>query len=398
MAVYEYTAKDESGANFAGIYSDVGSIAVLRRELAKMGFTLLRARRKKTPAQKPRKIKRAEVVTFAYELAGMCSAGLSIIKALETLQEQTENPDFKFIISDIKQSVEAGSSLKEAFEKYREVFSDFFLGMLEAGESGGKLSKTLEISAIYLEKQADLKHKVKSVFAYPIIVAILALGVVASMVTFVVPVFSKLYRQLRLPLPGPTQTLISMSTLVRDWWWAILLLIVGFVLLCKRFSKNPYVKARWDGFKLNMPVFANLNRKVVVCRFMRTFAMLASTGVSLVKALGIASVVANNSQLSHIAERLQQSIKAGNPVASSLKDYDIFPPMLIQLAASGEEAGALPEMLNKGVDFLDKDIDRTMNALLVKLEPALTIIMGAAVGFILIAVYLPMFDYMAQLK
>ena len=398
MAVYEYTARDESGSKFAGTYSDVVSIAVLRQELAKIGYTLLKARRKKTPAPKCKKVKQVEVVTFVYGFAGMCSTGLSIIKSLETLQEQTVNPDFKFIISDIKHSVEAGSSLKDAFGKYSDVFSDFFLGMLDAGESGGKLSRALETSAIYLEKQANLKNKVKSVFAYPIIVGIMSFVVAVFMVTFVVPVFSKLYRQLHVPLPGPTQTLVVLSVLVRDWWWVILLLVAGSVLLCRRLSKNPYVKARWDVFKLNMPVFANLNRMVVVSRFVRTFAMLASTGVSFLRALDVASVVADNSRLTDIAGQLQQSIKAGNPVASSLKNYDIFPPMLIQLAASGEEAGALPEMLNKGVDFLDKDIDRTMNALLVKLEPALTVIMGAVVGFILIAVYLPMFDYMAHLK
>jgi type IV pilus assembly protein PilC len=147
-----------------------------------------------------------------------------------------------------------------------------------------------------------------------------------------------------------------------------------------------------------MPVFAKLNRIVVVAHFIRTFAMLVSTGVSLVKALQVASEVVHNSKISQIASRLAESIEAGNSVADSLKNYDIFPPMIVQLAASGEEAGILSEMLNKGVDFLEKDIDRVVNALVAKLEPAMTVIMGIIVGFALIAIYLPMFDYMRHLK
>lgn len=203
---------------------------------------------------------------------------------------------------------------------------------------------------------------------------------------------------MHVPLPGPTQALVNLSTVFRDWWWAVLLAIAGAVLLFRRLSKNPHLKAGWDTFKLNTPVFAKLNRMVAVSRFIRAFAMLASAGVPLVRALEVASLVVNNSRISDITRGLQQSIRTGNSVAGSLKAYDIFPPMIVQLAASGEEAGALPEMLNKGVDFLDKDIDQVVNALMVKLEPAMTVIMGAIVGFILMGVYLPMFDYMAHLK
>lgn len=398
MAVYEYTARDEDGNKFSGTYNDVGSVAVLAEELTKMGDTLLKARRKKTGAEKRARIKQAEVVAFAYKFAGMCSAGLSITRSLETIEEQTENQAFKYVLSDVRGSIETGTTLKEAFEKHKNVFSDFFVGMLEAGESGGRLSETLELSASYMEYQADLKHKVKSAFAYPITVGVMCIVIVTVLVIFIIPVFSKLYQQLHVSLPGPTQALINLSVLVRGWWWLILLFIAGSVFLFQRFSKNPYLKTRWDVFKLNMPVFARLNRMVVVSRFMRTFAMLASAGISFIKALDVARVVANNSRISEIAGQLQQSIEAGNSVASSLKNYDIFPPIITQLVASGEEVGALPEMLNKGVDFLDKDIDRTIKALLVKLEPVMTLIMGIIVGFILMGVYLPMFDYMSRIK
>jgi type IV pilus assembly protein PilC len=398
MAVYEYTAKDETGNTFSGTYNDVENVAVLREELTKMGYALVKAHRKKKPARKRKKVKQLEVVTFAYKLAGMYSAGLSIIRCLETLEEQTENQAFKYIIADIRQSIETGSSLGKAFGKYRNVFSDFFLGMLEAGETGGKLATSLEMSAAYLEKQVDLKRKVKSAFAYPLVVGITCLVVVSFLLVFVIPVFSKLYEQLHVPLPGPTQVLVGISTIARDWWWAILIVAVAAVIILQRLSKNPHIRARWDAFKLNMPVFAKLNRMLVVSQFTRTFAMLASVGVSLIKALDVASVVAHNHKVTEITKELQEAIETGNPVAKSLKEHDIFPPIITQLATSGEEVGMLPEMLNKGVDFLDKDIDRIISALVVKLEPAATVIMGAIVGFILIGVYLPMFDYMRHLK
>ena len=398
MAVYEYVAKDGQGNKYSGVYEDVNSVGVLRDELDKMGDTLVSASRKGNRAKKGARIKQSDVVAFAYKFAGMCSAGLSIIKCLETLEEQTVNPTFKNVLADIRGDIETGASLKSAFEKHREIFSDFFIGMLEAGESGGKIADTLEMSAVYLEKQADLKRKVKSAFAYPITVTVMCVVIVGCLVMFLIPVFSKLYKQLHIPLPIPTQTLLIISVVVKQWWWAIIIAAVGVVYLVRQMLKNKRLRARWDSFKLNMPIFGPLNRLVVVSHFMRTFALLASTGVSFVKALEIAGVVAHNAQMARIAGELQESIKAGNPVASSLKEHSIFPPIIVQLADSGENVGVLPEMLNKGVDFIDKDIDKTISAMLVKLEPAMTVIMGAIVGFILMSVYLPIFNYMAHLE
>jgi type IV pilus assembly protein PilC len=398
MAVFEYTAKDEHGNKFSGVYDDVGSISALRDELTKLGYALVKARRQKTPAQKKGKVKQTDVVTFTYKFAGMCSAGLSIARCLEVLEQQSENQAMKYISSDIRQRVETGSSLKDAFSRHQQVFSDFFLGMLEAGETGGKLSKTLELAAAYLEKQADLRRKIKAAFAYPAIVGVMSFLIIGYLVVVVVPVFSKIYGQMHVSLPGPTQALVILSQIARKYWPFMLLLGAGGVAFFRKFSHRPEVRARWDTFKLNMPVFAKLNRMVVVSRFVRTFAMLASAGVSYIKALSVASLVADNCKVVQIAEGLKEDIERGNPVAGSMGRYDLFPPMIVQLAASGEEAGVLPEMLNKGVDFLDKDIDRTINSLLVKLEPALTVIMGTIVGFILMGVYLPMFDYMSHLK
>jgi type IV pilus assembly protein PilC len=398
MAVYAYTAKDETGDTLIGTYDDIDNVDVLREELSKMGYVLIKARKRRHPTRRHRRIKQSEVVTFIYKFAEMYSAGLSITRCLEVLEEQSKNPAFGYIVADVRQSIENGSSLEKAFGKYSDVFSDFFSGMLEAGESGGKLSEALEMSAEYLEKRLDIKRKIRSAFAYPVMVTVVCFVVVSCLVAFIVPVFSKLYGRLNVELPGPTQALVTLSSLLRNCWWAIPFIVVGAAIILRRLSRSPYVRAKWDVFKLNMPVLGKLNRMVVISHFTRTLGMLTSVGVSPIRALELASVVAHNHKLTGIAKELQGAIETGNSIGESLKNYDIFPPMITQLAISGEEVGEVAQMLNKGADFLDKDIDRTTNALIVKLEPALTIIMGVIVGFILMAVYLPMFDYMQHLE
>ncbi|MCD4830865.1 MAG: type II secretion system F family protein [Anaerohalosphaeraceae bacterium] len=398
MTAFQYEARDEKGDLFIGVYEDVRNLAELRDELCKIGYKLVSAKKRKNIKATLANIKQAEVVEFAYKFAGMSSAGLSIIQCLETLEKQTENEALKSVITDIKRKIELGMSLTDAFDTYRKIFSDFFLGMLEAGESGGKLAESLEISAKYLEKRADMKNKLKAAFTYPIVVSVLCVVIITILIVFIVPVFSKIYSQLGVALPGPTQVLIILSYIMRNYWSIILGIIVAAPFAIHKLRKNAYVRAKWDIFKFKVPVFGKLNRMVTVSNFIRSFAMLSSTGVPIIKALQISSLVAHNWQLSEISNDIQQSIQAGTSVAESMQKHALFPPIIIQLANTGEEAGTLGAMLNKGVDFLEKDIERSIARLMVKLEPILTLSLGLIIGVILMAVYLPMFDYMTHLK
>ena len=398
MTVYDYTAKDRKGEKLIGTYDDIDSVALLRQELDKMGYVLLKARRHKNTTPKRRKIKHSEIVTFIYKFAEMYSAGLSITRTLEVLEEQSNNAAFGSIIADIRQNIENGSSLEKAFGQHRNIFSDFFCGMIEAGESGGKLAESLEMSAIYLEKRMDMRRRIKSAFTYPAVVGVVCVVVVACLIAFIVPIFSKLYKQLHVQLPGPTHALVIFSSLLRGYWWAVPFIAAAVTAALWWLLRNPTIRAKWDIFKLKMPVLGNVNRMVVVSHFTRTFGMLTSVGISPIRALEVASDVAHNHKVAGIAKELQDSIEKGVSVGESLRKHDIFPPIIVQLALSGEEVGQVSQMLNKGADFLDKDITRIVDSLIVKLEPALTVVMGTIVGIILMAVYLPMFDYMQHLK
>lgn len=398
MAAYQYTARDGAGNEFSSLYTNIESMEALRRELVKLGYVLIRARRQRAALRPRSHIRQRDVASFAYKFGGMYSAGLPIAGCLETLEKQTDNRAFRAIIADVRRRVQAGSSLKAAFEPHRRVFSDFFLGMIDAGESSGRLAQSLEASARYLEKRLDLQQKTRAAFVYPIVVGLVCTLVVACLLIFVVPVFSQLYRKMHVQLPGPTRMLVTLSVVLRYWWWMLLPVMAGAVLGARRLMANPNVRIHWDRLKTRMPLLGPLNRCVLVSQFVRTFGMLISVGVPIIEAVETAGRVARNEEILKITDDLRQAIRAGRPISGSLQAHGIFPPMVVQLVASGEEAGILPEMLAKAADLLDKDVDKLAASLLVKLEPALTILMGLVIGLILMGVYLPMFDYMAHLR
>jgi len=398
MAVFEYTARDPAGNEVSSVYTNVESIPALRCELVKLGYVLVRARRQRGSQRSRGRIRQREVASFAYKFGGMFSAGLSITSSLQVLEQQTENEAFRTVLADIRRRVESGSSLKAAFEEHRSVFSDFFLGMIDAGESSGKLAESLDASARYLEKRLELQEKTRAAFVYPMVVGLVCSLVVISLLIFVVPMFSQLYRRLHVELPGPTQVLVALSTFLRTKWWLLVPALAGAVLAVRRLLKDSRVRVRWDRLKIRTPLIGPLSRLILVSQFVRTFGMLISVGVPIIEALDAAGKVVRNEEIARVTADLQQAVRTGHPVAESLRTHSIFPPMVIQLVASGEEAGILSEMLTKAADLLDKDADRLATSLLVKLEPTLTVVMGLVIGLVLMGVYLPMFDYMACLK
>ena len=397
MSTYTYTAKDHQGHKFSGTLDNASSPGDVREELQKMGYSLLSVRKNKKRTNRSKKVSQNEVVEFTFKFAGMYSAGLGVMHCLEVLEEQAENDALKDILSDVRDKVSSGASLKKAFEPYEKIFTSYFLGMVEAGESSGELSNVLDMTAKYLDNKMQIHQKVKHAFTYPIVVVSVCAVVISALIMFVVPMFSKIYSRMNVPLPGPTQFLVYVSEVVHQWWYLIIAVIVVMVFGLKQWLKDPKNKIRVDTLKLKLPVFGKLNRLVVISRFTRTFATLISVGVPLVEALDVANQVAANKHMSHITETLKENIHAGTAVARAFEAHEIFPSIIVHMADTGEQAGRLPEMLIKGSEFVDKDIDRIISSLLVKLEPILTVSMGSLIGVILLAVYLPMIDYMNHL-
>jgi len=401
MATFQYIAEDVRGGHISGVYEDITDPEHLREDLEKLGYRLIEARcidGRKAKENKAGRIRPAEIVAFAYEFSGMFTAGLSVVRCLETMEEQTSNEQMRTILSSVRKSIETGASIAQAFEPYRPIFGDFFMGMLEAGQAGGKLSQTLKTAAEYYEKQLEVRNKIKGAFIYPVVVTLLCAVILGAIVIFVIPVFQKLYQQLHIELPMPTQILILFSELIRHHFYLFPILLGAGYWGWKRVRNHPGVRSRVDRFCLRIPAVGSLIQMILVSRYIRTFAMMSSAGIGVLAALQQARQVCRHATIEAIGQQLEQEIMAGGTISRPLAQQPLFPPVIVQLAHAGEESGTLAEMLTKGADYLDSAIERRTNAILVKLEPMLSVVMGLIIGLILLGVYLPMFDYMSHIK
>jgi len=338
-----------------------------------------------------------DLVIFARQFAVMMEAGIPLITVLKALEKQTENLFLKKVINEIRIDIESGISLSESMEKHPKVFSDFFISMVKAGETAGALNKVLERMAGHLEKQSDLKRTVSGAFAYPTIVGVLALLTGGFLVVVIVPVFKSVYERLNVELPLPTLILIGISNFARGYWWVILIAGAGVVFLFKWIGASSSFKMYIDKFKINMPIFGKLLRKVTAARFIQTLADMMASGVPLLESLRTAERVASNKVVSNIAQAMVGNVQAGGLISEPLQNQDIFSAAITQMIASGEESGRLSFMLEKSADGLDRDVDDTVKRLVVKIEPLMTFFMAVFVGFIAVAIYLPIFDVIKQM-
>lgn len=396
---YEYRARDKTGAVHAG-QMEGSSPSAVAGTLRQKGYVPLRIDEKKMTAlqrdiQIPglkKKVKTTDISIFSRQLATMVNSGLTLIRALTILDQQTENALLKEIIGEVRAAVEQGSSLSAAFEAHPEVFDDLYVSMIRAGEVGGALDETLERLADMLEAQVRLRSKVKSAMAYPAVVLALIVFIVTGMLVFVVPIFESMYSELGGTLPLPTQVLINISDVLTSLWWLISIGLIGAVAGLRRWKQTEAGRAAWDRFKVRLPIFGTVVQKVAISRFARTFAVLSRTGVPVLQALDIVASTSGNWLVSEATADIRASVRRGEPLVAPLHRHEIFPPMVTHMMAVGEETGALEGMLSKVADFYDTEVDDTVNALTSLIEPLLIIVMGLAVGGILISLYLPMFN------
>ena len=396
---FEYKVRDRAGTVQTG-QMEAPSSAAVAKTLRDKGFVPLKIaehrvgsldKELKLPGMK-KKVKPKEVAVFSRQLATMVNSGLTLVRALSVLQEQTQNAAFAEVIADVRARVEQGSSLSASLANHPRVFGTLYVAMIQAGEVGGALDETLVRLADTLESGVRLRSKVKSAMAYPVVVLTLIVLIVSAMLLFIVPIFSKMYAELGGELPVPTKMLVNLSSLLGKFWWLIGMIMVGATMAIKRWIRTPDGRAKWDRFKLRVPIFGKLVQKVAISRFARTMSVLSRTGVPVLQALDIVSITAGNAMVSTALRDVQESVKRGESLAGPLARHEVFPPMVTHMMAVGEETGALDAMLAKVADFYDQEVDDSVNAITSLIEPVLIIVMGVAVGGILISLYLPMFN------
>ncbi|MDP8258575.1 MAG: type II secretion system F family protein [Candidatus Aadella gelida] len=339
-----------------------------------------------------------EVVVFTERLSSMIDAGLPIIKCLYTIRTQEENEDLKRIIYSMCLDLEGGLQLSEALSKYPTIFSDFYVNLVRAGETGGILDEVLERIATYLSKQQYIKREIKKAFAYPTIVLAAAILIVGFLTIFIVPVFADIYRKMGVTLPLPTIILVSISNIVGKYWLLLLVLSIVSAGALKAMYKKPAVRRAIDMMKLNAPIFGTLNRQIAVSRVVRTLAALTTSGIPIMKGLDVVKDISGNIVFADLMDNIKESVREGNMISDTLEESNLFPPMVIQMISAGEVSGALEKMLNKSADFLDRDINYTIGKLVTRLEPALTTMLAFVIGFIAMAIYLPMFDVVSGIS
>ena len=398
MANFGYTAKDKLGKNVKGEIeaSDRAKALALLRE---RDLLVLKLDEKKTGGFSlssikfggQEKIPLDELVIFTRQMATLTAAGITIVTSLDTLAEQAQSPVFKKAIIDAKDSVNTGSSLSEALDKHRSIFSDFFINMVRAGESGGMLDDVLERVATYLEKTNNLQRKIKSAMMYPTAVTGMAVGISALMILKIIPVFKDIFSGFGAKLPGPTQFLIDVSDVSRKYFGVFIIVgILVFVVLKWYLSTE---KGTWqmDEIKLKVPVFGPLQKKVSISKFSRTLSTLVKSGVPILQALEIVSKTAGNVVVEATIIKVMENVKEGESISEPMERSGIFPPLVTRMIAVGEKTGELEKMLTKIADFFDEQVDVMVDSLTSLLEPLIIAFLGIVIGGIVICMFLPIF-------
>lgn len=338
------------------------------------------------------KVTSKDLVIFSRQLSTLIDAGVPLVQGLGILTQQIENKAFKTVIDKLKTDIESGSSIHEAMAKHPEAFEELYVSMVRAGELGGVLDVTLDRLASYLEAAEDLKSKVRGAMIYPAVVFSIAIGVVIFLMVFIIPRFKSIFESFDAELPFATKLMINISSLTAKFFWILPVYGVAFWQSLKWYRKKEEGAKKIDQFLLKIPILGGLLKKVAIAKFTRTMATLIKSGVNILEALEAVSKIAGNKVIELALLETKKSVQEGHRLIEPLKKASIFPPMVIQMIAIGEESGNLEKMLNKIADFYDSEIDAAVKGLTSLIEPIVIVFLGLVVGGIVISMFLPMFD------
>ena len=395
-ATYEYKVRDRSGSLVTGqLVGDNEGLVMAR--LREMGLTPIEVKKANAGLKmeinlRPGRVKLKHLAVFSRQFATMVNSGLPILRALAILSEQTESKELGKTLTQVRVDVEQGASLSGAMTKHPKAFGDLFVAMIKSGETGGVLDNVLLRLADNIEREVELRRKIKSAMTYPIAVVALVVLLMSAMLLFVVPQFESIYAQLGSTLPLPTRILLGLSRAVRTFWWVVILGGIGASFGLKRFKQTPQGRAIIDRLKLKAPIFGALFHKTALARFSSTLGMLLRSGVPILQAMDIVVDTVNNKVIAAAVNDVQGSVREGESIAKPLAKHAVFPPMVVQMLAVGEETGAVDTMLDKVSDFYNSEVSAAVESLTSLIEPALIAVIGGAVGAAVVSLYMPMFN------
>lgn len=387
--IFEWEGKDRSGKLVRGELRAAGEAAV-SANLRRQGVLVTKVKKRRTSGGKS--IGLRDVATFTRQLATMMKAGVPLIQAFDIVGRGSPNPRLTKLLLDIRSDVETGTSLSAAFRRHPQYFDALYCNLVEAGEAGGILEELLTRLAMYQEKTLAIKQKVKSALTYPIAVLVVAFVVVTVIMIFVIPSFKDVFKSFGAELPAPTLAVIWMSDKFLQYWWLIFLVVFGggymFFRTWKRSEKMQFFM---DRLLLRVPIFGELMRKAVIARWTRTLSTMFSAGVPLVEALDSVGGTAGNIIYARATEQIQRDVAAGSALTASMTTTGVFPNLVLQMAAIGEESGALDDMLAKAAEFYEEEVDEMVKGLSSLLEPIIIVFLGTIIGGIVVSMYLPIF-------
>jgi type IV pilus assembly protein PilC len=343
-------------------------------------------------------VKNSDLVLFTRQLASMLSSGLTLMRSLEILKDQMQNPNMIEIVTSIINDVEEGKTLAQAIEKHPKVFSSIYISIIKAGEQSGLLDKVLSRLADNLEKQAKLKSTIKSALMYPAIVVILMVVVMVVMMIFVMPQLSVLYKNLDVALPLPTQIVIGISDIITTFWPIVLAVLALGIFGFRRWSKTPDGVLIIDTVTLKIPVFGNLISKTILAEFSRTFGLLVGTGTLVVEALVETSGTTGNINYKNAIVAVSKQVEKGVTVGDAMSYNPLFPPLLIQLVKIGEQTGKIDETLTKASEYFEREVDGAVKGLTTAMEPFIMIVLGIGVAFLIISIITPIYSLISSIQ
>ncbi len=344
------------------------------------------------------KVKTKDIAIFFRQFSVMIDAGLPLVQCLEILAANQENSTFQKTLNGVRSAVEGGATLANAMRGYPKIFDDLTTNMIEAGETGGILDTILQRLSTYVEKAVKLRQAVKSALIYPVAVISIAVIIVGCLLKFVVPIFANLFVNLGVDLPLPTKIVMGLSRFIGNFWWIFLLGLVALVIGIRQMRKHPKGKYAFDKFLLNLPVFGMVLRKIAVARFTRTLGTLITSGVPILEGLAITARTSGNAVLEQSLMKVRKAIEEGRTIVDTLKESGVFPNMVTQMIGVGEATGAMDAMLQKIADFYEDEVDAATKDMLTLLEPIMIGFLGAAVGGIVVSLYMPLFSMISKLS